>query len=76
MLRNAPQTGTGDLLISVQAIEPIRVPIPDDDSWFVTQLHALRNNDPDAEKAVLSAISDLYGLTTEEVKFIESQCIQ
>src|SRR5690606_4903195 len=28
LLRDAPQTGTGDLLISVQAIEPLLIPIP------------------------------------------------
>ena len=26
LLKNSPKTGTGDLLISVQAIEPIKVP--------------------------------------------------
>lgn len=27
LLKDAPKTGTGDLLISVQAVEPIKVPI-------------------------------------------------
>ena len=28
MLQEAPKTGTGDLLISVQAIEPLKIPVP------------------------------------------------
>ena len=32
MLKNAPKTGTGDLLISVQAVEPIKVPIPSEET--------------------------------------------
>ena len=28
LLKDSPQTGTGDLLISVQAIEPLKIPIP------------------------------------------------
>ena len=30
IMKDSPQTGTGDLLISVQAIEPLIIPIPDD----------------------------------------------
>ena len=30
LLKDAPKTGTGDLLISVQAVEPIKIPIPDE----------------------------------------------
>lgn len=30
LLNGAPRTGTGDLLISVQAVEPVRVPVIDD----------------------------------------------
>ncbi|MDR3272810.1 MAG: type II restriction endonuclease, partial [Flavobacteriaceae bacterium] len=29
MLQDSPKTGTGDLLISVQAIEPLKIPMPD-----------------------------------------------
>src|SRR5699024_1825473 len=32
MMKDAPQTGTGDLLISVQAIEPLKIPIPDENT--------------------------------------------
>lgn len=30
LLKDSPKTGTGDLLISVQAIEPLRIPLPKD----------------------------------------------
>ncbi|MBP7460488.1 MAG: Eco57I restriction-modification methylase domain-containing protein [Candidatus Delongbacteria bacterium] len=30
LFRSSPKTGTGDLILSVQALEPLRVPIPDD----------------------------------------------
>jgi hypothetical protein len=77
MLRNAPQTGTGDLLISVQAIEPVRIPIPRDDQWYISQLGKLKNSyNPKEEEAILLAIGNLYGFTTQEIEFIESQCIQ
>ena len=32
LLQDAPTTGTGDLLVSVQAIEPLLIPLPQDDS--------------------------------------------
>ena len=38
LLKEAPKTGTGDLLISVQAVEPIKVPELEDSSVFATYL--------------------------------------
>ena len=32
LLKDAPMTGTGDLLISVQAVEPIKIPIIEQNS--------------------------------------------
>jgi hypothetical protein len=75
LLQNAPQTGTGDLLISVQAMEPIPIPTPKDDSWYVSQLNTLRtNNDSGIERKILSAISSLYHFTSEETQYIECHC--
>jgi hypothetical protein len=77
MLHTAPQTGTGDLLISVQAIEPLRIPIPEDNNWFSSQLAAIRTNyDIAIEKRISSVIYSMYNLSVEEIEFIESQCNQ
>jgi hypothetical protein len=77
LLRNAPQTGTGDLLVSVQAIEPLQIPIPDDNNWFLSQLDAIRTNYNSAiEKQISSVIYGMYNLSKEEIEFIESQCNQ
>jgi hypothetical protein len=77
LLRNAPQTGTGDLLISVQAIEPLLIPIPNDNNRFSTQLDAIRSNyDVSIEKQISSVIYEMYNLSNEEIEFIESQCNQ
>ena len=71
MLRNSPTTGTGDLLISVQAIEPIMVPRIDEDKrlWFKSQLSNLCSVD---EGKISEIIFDLYGLSEEERCYIVS----
>ena len=71
MLRNSPTTGTGDLLISVQAIEPIMVPRIDEDKrlWFKSQLSNLCSVD---EEKITEMIFDLYGLSAEERLYIVS----
>ena len=71
MLRNSPTTGTGDLLISVQAIEPIMVPRIDEDKrlWFKSQLSNLCSVD---EGKISEIIFDLYGLSEEERFYIVS----
>jgi len=35
LMKDAPKTGTGDLLISVQAIEPLKIPIIDNQEQFI-----------------------------------------
>jgi hypothetical protein len=46
LLQESPKTGTGDLLISVQAVEPIRIPIPtkEIDDKFSLYLHEQINS--------------------------------
>jgi hypothetical protein len=77
MLQDSPKTGTGDLLISVQAIEPIKIPYPTFEneeaiSNIVDEL-ALNENNEKANKQLNQVIYTLYGLIKEEIEFIESQ---
>ena len=74
LLKDSPQTGTGDLLISVQAIEPIKIPLITNDlnSEFNKCIKELINcNSSDIEKQVNDKIFDLYNLTPVERKYIE-----
>lgn len=74
LLKDSPKTGTGDLLISVQAIEPILAPIPSKhilkefDEIFENQLAGT-----DCEKIIDKMIFDSFELTTDEIEFIENQ---
>ena len=72
LLNGAPRTGTGDLLISVQAVEPVRVPIIDDnDGTFielVKQYITQPSNNLDAE--IDNLVFELYGLNHEEREYI------
>jgi len=77
MLQDSPKTGTGDLLISVQAIEPIRVPYPNleyekDISNIVEKLIEEENN-IEYNKLLDSQVYSLYNLDNKEIDFIESQ---
>ncbi len=72
LLNGAPRTGTGDLLISVQAVEPARVPpISEDETVFCKLVHRFISA-PSAEidNEIDNIIFDLYGLSTEEREFI------
>ncbi len=82
LLQNSPKTGTGDLLISVQAIEPIRVPIiPEDIEYEFRELVNSMLICSDAqnvkfETLINQKVYELYGLVDDEIKFIETQYIQ
>ncbi|MCQ2110179.1 MAG: Eco57I restriction-modification methylase domain-containing protein [Bacteroidaceae bacterium] len=81
MLQDSPKTGTGDLLISVQAIEPIVVPIPSDKQksdieTLVDRILEAKKLDPQADTSALEAeidrlVYDLYGLTEDEIRIVE-----
>ena len=81
----APKTGTGDLIVSVQALEPLLVPpITDANRHLVNQIEKLvdeiivaKTADPDADVASLENEIDrvvyfLYGLTAEEIAIVEA----
>jgi hypothetical protein len=77
MLQDSPKTGTGDLLISVQAIEPIKIPYPTFEhekiiSNIVDEL-VLNENNENVNKQLNQVVYTLYGLIKEEIEFIESQ---
>ena len=73
LLSNAPRTGTGDLLISVQAVEPLRIPeISQEQSKEYERIVSTIKEEPDSrtEAWINKSVFDLYGLTTEEREYI------
>ena len=75
LLKEAPKTGTGDLLISVQAVEPIKVPELEDSSVFATYLQRYMDGDAEVEKEINAQIYTLYNLSQEEIEYIENMFI-
>ena len=84
----APKTGTGDLIVSVQALEPLLVPpIKEANQHLVTQiedrvdsiLDAKRTNaDADTtalEKEIDQIVYSLYDLTPEEIAIVEENTV-
>ena len=79
LFSNAPKTGTGDLIVSVQAMNPILVPKPTaEQKQFVENLlyeiinHINNNVDYHSIEARLEDyVYSLYGINTEERAFIE-----
>ena len=76
LMKDAPQTGTGDLLISVQAIEPLKIPIPERNiekriGNIINTI--LFNKNAALEKKLNQMMYELYGLNEDEKTFIESQ---
>ena len=74
MLNDAPKTGTGDLLISVQAVEPIRIPkipyqVNELCSVALANLSCESKNNIEAE--INHMIFDIYGLSPREIAYIE-----
>ena len=73
LLSNAPRTGTGDLLISVQTVEPLRIPaISQEQSKEYENIVSTIHGEPDdsTEEWINKSVFDLYGLTAEEREFI------
>ena len=67
LLKDAPKTGTGDLLVSVQAIEPVRIPhIEDDDNKIFAEYLNERNG-----KKINQRVFELYGLSIDEINYVK-----
>ena len=75
LLKDAPKTGTGDLLISVQAVEPIRVPTPSVgiSNSLQNKLNSLISVYSDTMiKEIDDIVYSLYHLSPEEICYIDS----
>jgi len=72
MLQGAPTTGTGDLLISVQAIEPLKIPIPNNVIKKVIEDKVDRALQYNMTCDIDSDVYAMYALSNEEINFIES----
>ena len=75
LLKDAPQTGTGDLLVSVQAVEPLMLPsISDEDNiYFAEKIGSLSQMaDNNLEQEVTERVFDLYDLSAEERDYIRT----
>ena len=72
LLNGAPRTGTGDLLISVQAVEPVRVPVIDnsDEAFSLLIKRFINNPSIELDDEIDNAIFDLYGLSPDEREYI------
>ncbi|MGE0087624.1 MAG: Eco57I restriction-modification methylase domain-containing protein [Desulfococcaceae bacterium] len=85
LFRTAPKTGTGDLIISVQALEPLHVPVPNKKQEkavlkLFDQILAAKKKNPEAdtsgpEKEIDRLVYELYGLTEEEIAIAEGKKI-
>ena len=71
LLNGAPRTGTGDLLISVQAVEPLRFPLFSDNQKIIFQeLLDKEILGKQVDNEINRLIFDLYGLSEEERVYI------
>ena len=73
LLKDSPKTGTGDLLISVQAIEPLKVPVPSEkqENSIKQIMFEIMNGNKQKEKDLNKYIYDLFKLSPDEVEFIQ-----
>jgi len=81
MLKDSPQTGTGDLLISVQAIEPLKIPLISEqeqetfnqliDQIMTNIIHGI--DSIKLEQFINKKIYSLFKFSLEEINFIEHQ---
>ena len=77
LMKDSPKTGTGDLLISVQAIEPLKIPLPpkhilEKFEYYIDSILLNESNNSDEEKLLDDYIYKLYDFNEEEIKFINS----
>ena len=81
LMKDSPQTGTGDLLISVQAIEPLKIPMPDLETEKLIEniIDIILSNIKkgigysELENKIDQIIYSLYNLSKDEIEFVESQ---
>ena len=78
MLKDSPKTGTGDLLISVQAIEPIMIPQNNDLEYLFEELlkEIIERNSKNAEQEINRLVFKLYNLSPAEIDYITGSVTQ
>lgn len=74
LLKDSPKTGTGDLLVSVQAIEPALVPYKDIFDKRLSYLLKMQidNYTADIEKEINNIVFSMYCLSHDEQEYISS----
>lgn len=75
LLKDAPKTGTGDLLVSIQAIEPIQIPQVGLET--ISELKKLleeniKTGSISNEKEINRKVFRLYNLSLDEQNYIEA----
>ncbi len=79
LLKDSPKTGTGDLLVSVQAIEPILVPYYESMEQIFIQLlkkRLLDTTNNSIEMEINDLVFKLYNLSITEIEYIKNYVIQ
>ena len=73
LLKDSPKTGTGDLLVSVQAIDPIRVPYKCEHEEKLSNLLKLQVtcHNEDVEEEINRIVFSIFDLSTEEQEYIK-----
>ncbi len=72
LLKDSPKTGTGDLLVSVQAIEPAKVPFIAECEEVLENLlnQQINNYSEKTENEINRTVFAMYGLLPEEIEYI------
>ena len=72
MFKDSPKTGTGDLLVSVQAIEPIMIPLNKEMEKIFKKLliEVLEQDSKKAENEINRLAFKLYNLSPDEIEYI------
>ena len=72
LLKDSPKTGTGDLLVSVQAIEPARVPYETKYDGRLSDLlyRQIREESAVTEKEINDIVFSMYGLSPSEREYV------
>lgn len=77
LMRNSPQTGTGDLIISVQAINPLCIPLIDENLNqkfydYLLEFKERKRSTSEIENDILKKIAILYNFNEFEIEYIIS----
>ena len=73
LLKESPKTGTGDLIVSVQALEPILLPkIIDRVSLKKLLQHQMKHYNNDIQIKINNIVYKAYGLDENEMTFVDS----